>query len=202
MARRARRPLDLALIAATEGQMTSAEAELLYRLAREAAGGCIVEIGSFRGKSTIALALGARAEGGARVYAVDPYLPFVGLRGGHFGPRDKTALLTTLLLADVAEQVWLLHTPSEQAARGWAEPIALLWVDGDHSYQAVRTDLASWGRFLVPGGLVAFHDSVDERLGPYRVIDEALRAGDYERVCTVGTVTVLRRRPGPAIADA
>src|SRR5262245_17675583 len=110
-----RRPPDLARVAATDGQMTDEEAACIHALARDATGGCIVEIGSFHGKSTVALALGARAGAGARVYAVDPFVPFVALLGGRFGPHDKTELLRNLLLADVADAVWLLHLGSTQA---------------------------------------------------------------------------------------
>jgi MMP 1-O-methyltransferase len=187
------RPADLARVAATEGQMTDDEAACLYALAREAAGGCIVEIGSFHGKSTVALALGARAGGGARVYAVDPFVPFVGLLGGRFGPDDKTALLRNLLLAGVADGVWLLHLGSTQAARAWSEPIALLWVDGDHSEAAVRADLAAWTPYVAAGGLVALHDSLDPKLGPRAAIDELLASKAWERVREAGTITILRR---------
>src|SRR5438876_12126224 len=175
--------------------MAPEETELLYDLARDAAGGCIVEVGTFRGRSTVACGLGARAGQGGRVYAVDPFLPFVGACGGRFGPADRTHLLRNLLLCGVAEGVWLLHLPSAQAAEGWTEPIALLWLDGDHSYEAVKRDVASWGRFVACGGTVAFHDSLDPQLGPARVVDELLAAGDFERVRVVGSISVLRKSP-------
>jgi predicted O-methyltransferase YrrM len=188
-----RRPAHLAQVAATDGQMTDDEAACLYTLAREAAGGCIVEIGSFHGKSTVALALGTRGGAGLRVYAVDPFMPFTGLLGGRFGPEDKTVLLRNLLLADVADRVWLLHLGSTQAARGWQEPIALLWVDGDHSEPAVRADLAAWGPFVAPGGVVALHDSLDPGLGPRRVVEEMVGGGRWQKVREAGTITVLRK---------
>jgi hypothetical protein len=192
--RRRRQSPDLARIFATDGQMTSDEATLLYELARAARGGSIVEIGSFHGKSTVALALGARAGGGAAVHAVDPFVPFTGALGGRFSPADKTVQLRNLLLADVAEQVWLLHTTSLQAARGWREPIALLWVDGDHTYEAVSADLAAWSPFVVPEGRIALHDSIDASLGPARLIAESVAAGTYQTVQVKGTITVLRKR--------
>jgi predicted O-methyltransferase YrrM len=173
--------------------MTSEEAALLYQLAQDAAGGCIVEIGSFHGKSTVALALGARAGHRPSVHAVDPFVPFTGALGGEFSPADKTVLLRNLLLAGVAEQVYLLHTTSVQAARGWREPIALLWIDGDHTYAGVRADLAAWDPFVVPGGRIAFHDSVDPTIGPSRIIAEILAAGTHTRVQVAGTITVLRK---------
>jgi len=187
------RRLDLAKIKATDGQMTDDECECLYDLARTVEGGCIIEIGSLRGISTVACGLGARAGGGARVYAVDPFVPFVGLCGGRVGPGDKTHLFRNLLLADVADDVWLLHVPSAQAAQGWQEPVALLWIDGDHSYTAVRSDVDLWARHVVRGGILALHDSTDPALGASRVVAEMLASEQFERGDRVDTLTVLRK---------
>ena len=196
--RRHRRPAHLATIAAIDGMLSNEECALLYELARAAQGGCIVEIGAFHGKGTIALGLGARDGARVPVYSVDPFLPYTGPLGRHrIGPGDKTALLRNLLLADVTEQVWLIHTHSAEAAAGWQGPVALLVVDGDHSYDGVAGDLGCWGRFVVPGGLVALDDSLDERFGVARLIRELLAAAEYERVRTAGKITVLRKRGAP-----
>ena len=70
-------------------------------------------------------------------------------------------------------------------------------MDGDHSYDGVAGDLGCWGRFVVPGGLVALDDSLDERFGVARLIRELLAAAEYERVRTAGKITVLRKRGAP-----
>ncbi len=179
---------------AADGLLNIGEARLLYDLAGEVSEGCIVEIGSFHGKSAIALSLGAAAGRGAKVYAVDPYNPFVGPLGSEFGPKDRTPLFTNLLLAGVADKVWVINLPSEQAARGWREAVGLLWIDGDHSYEGVKTDFESWSPFLAPGGVIAFHDSLDERMGVKRLIGEILPRGDYEHAGVVDRTTFLRKR--------
>ncbi|MCS6951010.1 MAG: class I SAM-dependent methyltransferase, partial [bacterium] len=64
----------LALTEKVEGWLTVEEGELLYQLARACKGkGVIVEIGSFKGKSTIWLAKGSLAGAGVRVFAIDPH---------------------------------------------------------------------------------------------------------------------------------
>jgi hypothetical protein len=190
---RSGRRRDLANVWATEGDMTLAEAKFLYELAREATGGCIVEIGTFRGKSTVACALGARAGGGVRVYAVDPFEPFVGACGGRFGPADRPHLLRNLLLAGVADNVWLLHADSALVTAAWRAPVALLWVDGDHAYEAVRRDVELWLPFVTPGGTVALHDSTDPKLGVRRVVEELVAERVLERVRVVESISVLRK---------
>ena len=55
-----------------EGWLTENEAKYLYSLAYRGPGkGALVEIGSWKGKSTIVLATGSRAAGRERVYAID-----------------------------------------------------------------------------------------------------------------------------------
>jgi hypothetical protein len=169
-----------------EGMIGDKEEALLTRLAGEVEEGCIVEIGSYRGMSTIALAKGARVP----VYAIEPHEEFTGVLGGRFGPADRRAFFKNLLQAGVVEQVRLVNLSSEVVAPGWRTPIGLLWIDGDHRYEAVRRDFYSWEPHLQ--GNVAFHDSIQPTLGPMRLIDELL-AGGFELVEQVQGTKVLRR---------
>ena len=151
---------DLAQVDATEGWLSLAEARALRRLAREVgAGRSIVEVGSYRGRSTVALALGARRGSGAIVYAVDPHAPFVGARGGRFGPQDRAAFYANVVRAGVGESIALVGLPSSMAARGWTRAdVGLLFLDGDHRYEAVRADFEAWAPHLSEGAIVAFDD--------------------------------------------
>jgi hypothetical protein len=162
------------------------EAALLRRLATEVDAGCIVEIGSYRGMSTIALAKGARVP----VYAIEPHEEFVGVFGGKFGPADRRAFFENLLRAGVVEQVRLVNLSSEVVAPGWQLPVGLLWIDGDHRYEAVRRDFDCWKPHL--RGKVAFHDAIQPTLGPSKLIEELL-AGGFELVEHVQGTKVLRR---------
>lgn len=184
----------LAKSLAVHGLMTTEEVRLLHELAGDIQRGCIVEIGSYHGKSTAALAQGAINGGKAQVYAIDPYKTFTGPLGGKFGPHDRARLLENLLLAGVAEHVALIHLTSEQASKGWQDPISLLWIDGDHSYHGVKTDFESWDPFVIKSGLVAFHDSLDPLLGPNQLIGEILETGFYEQTRVVDKITVLQKR--------
>ncbi len=58
-------PRHLRPVRKTQGYINFAEAELLYRLAFGARDGCIVEVGSYRGRSTVALARGSLDGDGA-----------------------------------------------------------------------------------------------------------------------------------------
>ena len=56
------------------GFLEDGEGALLFELARDVNRGVIVEVGSFRGKSTVYLARGALAGSRAHVYAIDPQI--------------------------------------------------------------------------------------------------------------------------------
>lgn len=142
------------MIYAVEGYLAQPEFDYLQAQGAQAAL-CIVEIGSYRGRSTIALALQAHVP----VYAIEPHDPFTADDGTAFdGGADRAAFLRNILDAGVAERVHLVNLPSVQAARAWTRPIDLLWVDGDHRPEAVEADVRAWLPFVVPGGSLLLHD--------------------------------------------
>jgi predicted O-methyltransferase YrrM len=175
---------------AVEGMVSDIEVEGLIELAAAVpAEDCIVEIGSYRGRSTSALALGAN---GAPVYAIEPHESFEGVYGGQFGPADRRAFFENLLEVGVVEKVRLVNLSSEVVCRGWRRPIGLLWIDGDHTLDGVRRDFEAWERFLRPGGVVAFHDALDPDGGPAQLIEELCAHGSYERLAEVHRIVALR----------
>ncbi|MCW2924727.1 MAG: hypothetical protein JWM98_2131 [Thermoleophilia bacterium] len=174
-----------------EGHLTRRECRALVDLAAAVGRSHVVEIGSFRGRSTIALALGAPAH--VSVIAVDPHEEFVGEHGGHFGPADRVAFFENLLREGVADRVRLINLPSVAAAAAVEGPVHLLWVDGDHSDAGVTADFHTWQRTLAPRATVAFHDAADPTTGPGRVAAEAVASGRYEFVDRVDKIVVVRR---------
>ncbi len=133
-------PAYLRKIMSVTGQLSVDECKLLYALASEVSAGSVVEIGSYRGKSTTALALGSRDHAGIPVYAIEPHEEFEGVLGGSFGPQDRVAFFKHMLRCGVCETIRLVNLPSEVAACGWAAPVSLLWIDGDHRYEGVKKD--------------------------------------------------------------
>jgi hypothetical protein len=148
---------------AVEGWLTPAQAARLARAAAQVApGGQIVEIGSFRGRSTIVLARAA-AEG-VTVTAIDPHL------GGDRGPQqladapalgeaDHVAFHANLQRAGVGDRVRHVRRRSASALGEVTGPVALLYVDGAHRIRPARADLRRWGARVSPGGVLLVHDS-------------------------------------------
>ena len=169
-----------------EGFLTRGEADTLRRLAKDAVDP-IVEIGSYKGRSTLALALGSFQGHRAPVYAVDPHLEYRGVRGMLYKPRDKADFLTNVLASGLMPLINIVHLPSAMASAGWFENIGLLFIDGSHEYRLVKHDFLSWGS-RVHSGVVALHDS--DLPGVQRVIQEAT---GWRVTRCVGSMAVLKR---------
>jgi predicted O-methyltransferase YrrM len=151
---------EVALVEAIDGWLAPDEIELLLELASAVPRGqAIVEVGNYRGRSTVALALGARRGAGARVTSIDPHVEFIGPRGGRFGPEDQAWLYANLTRAGVGAQVQVVCLPSLAVAASWPGPaLGLLFLDGDHRYDSVRADFEAWRPWLAPGACVVFDD--------------------------------------------
>jgi predicted O-methyltransferase YrrM len=65
---------NLESVSQLPGMLTTHEVDCLYRLGQYSEQkGVIVEIGSWKGKSTVALTLGAAKVNAEKIYAIDPH---------------------------------------------------------------------------------------------------------------------------------
>lgn len=182
-----------------DGWLSEIEGRRLYELARHVdPATCIVEIGSWQGKSTVWLAAGARAGLGAGVVAIDPHEASA-LHAD--GESTEQALRRNLELAGVTEGVEVVVATSEEAVVGWKRPIGLLWIDGDHSYESVRRDFLLWEGHVVERGVVALHDTVDWD-GPRQVVSRYLKgSSQYIGLAYADTITHATRRSRPTASE-
>lgn len=174
------------------GFLSANEAQLLYQLAAEVpAQENIVEIGSFQGKSTVCLGLGAK-QNGARVYAIDPHEDWQVNQTTHYGMENHAALLKHLVDFEVAQTVRVVALPSQTIVDCWHGAIALLWVDGSHEFNAVWADLISWSPYV--NGKIAIHDSSGHFPAVSKALQMFLMDNGWWKVCqTVDATTVLER---------
>jgi predicted O-methyltransferase YrrM len=175
-----------------DGQISSAEARKLIELAQSAPSDTmIVEIGTYRGRSTVALAFGSLLGNHNQVYAVDPHVEFQGAFGGQFGPDDQAELYRNLVKAGVGHIVAVVGLPSVSAASGWqARNVGILWIDGDHRYEAVKADYEAWRPFVVEDGIIAFHDT--HAPGVKQLIQELVTDGWLTSLGKLGALSWFR----------
>jgi predicted O-methyltransferase YrrM len=198
------------LAAAVKGFLDPCEGRRLFELAVAASrrGPCL-EIGSYCGKSTVYLGCGCRQNGGV-LFSVDHHRGSEEQQPGeaYFDPAlfDPASghvdtfpgFRRTLAAAGLEDTVVPLVCPSALAARGWATPLALVFIDGGHSFEAAHGDYRAWSHHLMPGGYLLIHDIfTDPAAGgqaPREVYQIARGSGRFDALPMTGTLGVLQRR--------
>jgi hypothetical protein len=169
------------------GWLTQEEANFLFNKAMEMkkVEGVIAEIGTFKGRSAIVMAVGS----GQKVYCIDPMLPFK-LDDGHLVDSPLLDFKENLRIRGVADRVELIQKLSDDAFKEWKLPIKLLFIDGNHNYEYVRRDFDNFVPFVVRGGWVALHDTVDWA-GPRKVVAESWADSKVIKVGEISAVQIV-----------
>src|SRR5437762_5663750 len=181
-----------ATAATIDGWLTDQEGELLFRLADGCPpGAAIVEIGSWKGKSTVWLASGVRDPGPTMVFAIDPHEDSL----ENPDARTLEELRANLARAEVSARVVPIVATSHAAAAVFEQKPGLVFVDGSHLEEAIRTDLADWLPKLLDGGILALHDVVNHRWpGPRRALRRELwRSTELTGVRFVDSIAWMRK---------
>jgi hypothetical protein len=160
--------------------------------------GTILEIGSYKGKSTVGLASVAQRYGLGPVVAVDPHTAPAVTDFGHASRVSSWEdFQASLHAAGVEGAVEAHRSYSRDLARGWSRPIRFLWIDGDHTYRGAKEDIDLFRPHLVPGAIVAMHDVLHSFEGPVRVFAEELLASDqFGPAGLCGSIGWAQYRPG------
>ena len=128
-------------------QMNQAEAQKLYNCASFLPeNAVIVEIGTYKGGSAAIMAAAIKGI----VYTID------------ITNEDKTQ-----------DNIVFIKGKSEDVASAWDKPIDMLFIDGDHSCEAVLLDTLNWIPKVKDGGIICFHD-YGSRLSVTATVNEAL----------------------------
>jgi precorrin-6B methylase 2 len=145
----------------------------------------IMEIGALYGGMTAVLALAA------------PQASIITIDNWSWHPEDDVSTSADLLYANMqkigVKNVGVLTGDSRVFGRTWDTPLALLWVDGGHSYDWVFMDLMQFGAWAE---VIAVHDcgnpfwdSVNKAVAEFI----RLMNGTYYIEEIVGTVAVIRK---------
>lgn len=159
-------------------------ARLAFLAERVPEGQVIVELGSNRGKSAAFLARGSKAGAGVKVHCVDLWELGGQREYQHLGfdlPETYETFRRQVREAKVASLIVEHKGDTTAAGADWTGPeVGLLFVDGDHRYDAVRADVEAWLAHLPAGAWIVFHDytkhepKATQFLGVVRYVDELI----------------------------
>ncbi|MCS4199749.1 class I SAM-dependent methyltransferase [Salinibacter ruber] len=184
-------PSYIGSVCGVEGMTSIEEAKLLYEISKNTSNGCIVEVGSYRGRSTVCIGCGARDGDQPEVFSIEPHDPFVGVLGGEFGPEDRKEYYYNMTKTEMYQYVKLVYLRSDVVTSGWKNPVGFLLLDGDHSYESVSNDWRCWKPHLSEECVVAFDDSNLD--GPKKVIEEIKEKDGFSELDRAGNITALGR---------
>jgi predicted O-methyltransferase YrrM len=161
----------------TEDWFSAASCAALQNVAVSVAhlDGAVIEVGSWEGKSTIALAQACYPHA---VYAVDtwngsPGEPSQDLADG----RDVYAHFLANIAAETQGNVIWHRTDWRDFFAEWDWPIRMLFIDAEHTYTEVRENIGAALPHIVPGGVICGDDqhhppvreAVTDTLGVFEV---------------------------------
>ncbi len=199
-------PVD---IESVKGFLDPDEGEILYEYSAMAApkAPCF-EIGAYCGKSTVYMGSGCRQVNGV-LYSLDHHRGSeehqpgeeyhdIDLMDSESGQFDSfREFRHTLKRADLEETVIPIVAASTVAARGWATPLSMVFIDGGHSFESAFGDFQLWSKHIIQGGFLAIHDLFPDPAeggqAPFEVWKKALATALFEEVTIVKTLGILRR---------
>jgi predicted O-methyltransferase YrrM len=201
---------DQKIIDRIKGFLDPEEGRGLYEIALKASrlGPCL-EIGSYCGKSAVYLGSACR-ENGAVLFSVDhhrgseeqqpgeEYFDSALLDFNSFALNTFPLLRDTLVRAGLKETVVPIVSHSHIVARSWATPLSLVFIDGGHAFEIVRSDYDCWAGHILPGGYLLIHDIFENPKeggqAPWEVYKMALTSGRFDELPRFKTLGVLKRK--------
>ena len=122
---------------------------LLYHLCRMISARRVIEVGTYKGACSIALAQALQENGGGEIHCID-------ISDEYFGSIREEIERAFPLVRPVFH-----HGSGLQTARSGALHQAdLIFLDADHSYEATFADLDAFFPLLDGNGILAIHDSI------------------------------------------
>lgn len=202
--------IDERLIASIKGFLDEEEGRGLYEYALRASGlGPCLEVGSYCGKSAIYLGSACRKSGNT-LFSIDHHRGSEEQQPGeeYFDPDLFDALdnkvntfrffRKTLEITNLEDAVVPMVCRSEVAARSWATPLGLMFIDGGHAFETALADYNCWSHHIVKGGFLLIHDLFenpeDGGQAPFEVYQIAKNTGQFEELPRIKTLGVLKRK--------
>jgi predicted O-methyltransferase YrrM len=170
------------------------QAAYLFGLIREIKPQKVIEIGRYKGGSTLLIA--AAMDGEGEFWSVDIGAKEARLQG------IKTARSFDEQLADASRRLGLkvnIIVGDSRTLEVDTGEVDLVFIDGDHSYEGVRNDFERFGRRVRVGGAVLFDDAFDEGIFKThsdtvgRLVQEIGAGGEFKIVRAVNRMAHLER---------
>jgi predicted O-methyltransferase YrrM len=202
--------IDPKLLSEIRGFLDADEGRCLYEIALEASrrGPCL-EIGSYCGKSTVYIGSACKTNNGI-LFSIDHHRGSEEQQPGEayfdpelFDPQSGRMdtfreFRKTIEKAGIEDTVVAMVCRSDVAARLWATPLSMVFIDGGHSKEATLTDYDCWSRHIIPGGYLLIHDifkdATEGGQAPRQIYNLACSSGQFDPLPMIKTLGLLQRK--------
>ena len=190
LGRKLRKHSALTMAAKIHTHTTHDEREILFDLVcKQPAGSKVLEIGSYLGSSTVALAAAVKEIGG-HLYCVDTWMNQTMPEGEldtyksfHENTVKYKKYITTL--RKNSADILISDLPAQ---------FGMVFLDGDHSYEMVKSDFYTIRKFITPQTTIVFHD-IRYFEGVSRFVGECLVSNEWRIYGVVNNLGWLKQTP-------
>ena len=194
--------MNLKKIEKIKGFMPANEGKALLKWAEKFSNfGPILEIGTYCGKSSLYLALGAQKTD-QYVFTIDHHLGSEEhqLNEEYFDNEiydfsKKRVNTFPLLIKNInklnVKNIVPIVSESKNSSFNWKTNLGMLFIDGGHSFESANNDYECWESKIAEGGCLAIHDIFEDPndggQAPFQIFQKALRNNYkvYEQVDTL-----------------
>ena len=194
--------MNLKKIEKIKGFMPANEGKALLKWAEKFSNfGPILEIGTYCGKSSLYLALGAQKTD-QYVFTIDHHLGSEEhqLNEEYFDNEiydfsKKRVNTFPLLIKNInklnVKNIVPIVSESKKSSFNWKTNLGMLFVDGGHSFESANNDYECWESKIAEDGCLAIHDIFEDPndggQAPFQIFQKALRNNYkvYEKVDTL-----------------
>jgi len=174
----------------------------LYHVAKmQDISGSILEIGAYSGGTSLALALGNRASNVKNiVFSVDrqfqdDYDYF--MKNAGVEESIVKSEYYSKEFSKLAKETFIKHSQKAE--------LRILWIDGDHSYEGTKFDIATYSKYLKDGGILMIHDYglSDSHHGgiPRAVWEELVNNDEYSNFAVIGSIFYAQKNRKEKFVD-
>jgi hypothetical protein len=191
-------------VAEIEGWFDEVELDLLMSCVAEAAlrnsnrpGSLnIVEVGCYKGRSTVAMGLTLAALSlVGTIYAIDPHQ---GVRSGrhdriYTGAQTYNDFLSNIKRFGLEKFVRCVRSKATETTID--VPITLILIDALHLFKNVSEDFRHFEKSIVPNGMIAFHDYGEEFPGVVEFVNRLMHGQNmpYRKIHHAHSLIVLEK---------
>ena len=192
-------------VGALPGMITLQSGATLYWLAYASTlDGDVIELGSWQGRSTSFLAAACRDSSNGRVHAIDHFLGNPGKQEFFVVGREDLSDLRenldkNLRSLNLTDWVSVHEGSSSQvlpAVRAECDSARMLFIDAQHTFEAVTEDLSLYEPLLCRGGILVFDDYSPAYPGVVQAVKSFLTANgsEYCKPVQAADMLIVRKR--------